>query len=113
MRRRMKPVQVYLSEDEFKKFEQRVQLCGLTQSAYIRKLLDGEVPQPVQPAEYMQLMNELSGLKTQLAELRDNLAIRGQAPTAEQLESLRQEMLEQMRNINNIVYYGTKPKDMV
>ena len=113
MRRRNVMIKFRLTEDEAERFRKKVATTGQSQESYLRTLISGEVPRPVQPAEYMQLMNELSGLKTQLAELRDNLAVRGQAPTAEQLESLRLEMLEQMRSINNTVYYGTKPKDTV
>lgn len=99
MRKRNVMIKVRLSEEEAARFRAQVQSSGLTQESYLRLLMRGKMPQPLPPAEYRAMMAEISRLKAEVTLLRDALIRRGERPTAAQLETLRQEIIRQMKAI--------------
>lgn len=103
MRKRCKPLQIYLSETEATELEAKAKQSGLSRSAYVRALINGKTPQPILPEEFVRLMNEVSALKAQVTVLRDELLLRGQSGAADQLEQLRQDILQEMRLITAVV----------
>lgn len=92
-------IKVRLSEEEAARFRAQVQSSGLTQESYLRLLMRGKMPQPLPPAEYRAMMAEISRLKAEVTLLRDALIRRGERPTAARLETLRQEIIRQMKAI--------------
>lgn len=92
-------IKVRLSEEEAARFRAQVQSSGLTQESYLRLLMRGKMPQPLPPAEYRAMMAEISWLKAEVTLLRDALIRRGERPTAARLETLRQEIIRQMKAI--------------
>ena len=92
-------IKVRLSEEEAARFRAQVQSSGLTQESYLRLLMRGKMPQPLPPAEYRAMMAEISRLKAEVTLLRDALIRRGEHPTAARLETLRQEIIRQMKAI--------------
>lgn len=99
MRKRNVMIKVRLSEEEAARFRAQVQSSGLTQESYLRLLMRGKMPQPLPPAEYRAMMAEISRLKAEVTLLRDALIRRGERPTAARLETLRQEIIRQMKAI--------------
>lgn len=99
MRKRNVMIKVRLSEEEAARFRAQVQSSGLTQESYLRLLMRGKMPQPLPPAEYRAMMAEISWLKAEVTLLRDALIQRGERPTAARLETLRQEIIRQMKAI--------------
>lgn len=99
MRKRNVMIKVRLSEEEAARFRAQVQSSGLTQESYLRLLMRGKMPQPLPPAEYRAMMAEISRLKAEVTLLRDALIRRGEHPTAARLETLRQEIIRQMKAI--------------
>lgn len=99
MRKRNVMIKVRLSEEEAARFRAQVQSSGLTQESYLRLLMRGKMPQPLPPAEYRAMMAEISWLKAEVTLLRDALIRRGERPTAARLETLRQEIIRQMKAI--------------
>ena len=93
MRKRNVMIKVRLSEEEAARFRAQVQSSGLTQESYLRLLMRGKMPQPLPPAA------EISRLKAEVTLLRDALIRRGERPTAARLETLRQEIIRQMKAI--------------
>lgn len=99
MRKRNVMIKVRLSEEEAARFRAQVQSSGLTQESYLRLLMRGKMPQPLPPAEYRAMMAEISRLKAEVTLLRDALIRRGERPTAARLETLRQEIIRQIKAI--------------
>ena len=99
MRKRNVMIKVRLSEEEAARFRAQVQSSGLTQESYLRLLMRGKMPQPLPPAEYRAMMAEISRLKAEVTLLRDALIRRGELPRAARLETLRQEIIRQMKAI--------------
>ena len=99
MRKRNVMIKVRLSEEEAARFRAQVQSSGLTQESYLRLLMRGKMPQPLPPSEYRAMMAEISRLKAEVTLLRDALIRRGERPTAARLETLRQEIIRQMKAI--------------
>lgn len=99
MRKRNVMIKVRLSEEEAARFRAQVQSSGLTLESYLRLLMRGKMPQPLPPAEYRAMMAEISRLKAEVTLLRDALIRRGERPTAARLETLRQEIIRQMKAI--------------
>lgn len=99
MRKRNVMIKVRLSEEEAARFRAQVQSSGLPQESYLRLLMRGKMPQPLPPAEYRAMMAEISRLKAEVTLLRDALIRRGERPTAARLETLRQEIIRQMKAI--------------
>ena len=99
MRKRNVMIKVRLSEEEAARFRAQVQSSGLNQESYLRLLMRGKMPQPLPPAEYRAMMAEISRLKAEVTLLRDALIRRGERPTAARLETLRQEIIRQMKAI--------------
>lgn len=99
MRKRQVKVQCYLSADELIQLDREVVKSGLSRSAYLRVLISGKMPQPLPPAEYRAMMAEISRLKAEVTLLRDALIRRGELPRAARLETLRQEIIRQMKAI--------------
>lgn len=99
MRKRQVKVQCYLSADELVQLDREVVKSGLSRSAYLRVLISGKMPQPLPPAEYQAMMAEISRLKAEVTLLRDALIQRDELPRAARLETLRQEIIRQMKAI--------------
>ena len=99
MRKRQVKVQCYLSADELIQLDREVVKSGLSRSAYLRVLISGKMPQPLPPAEYQAMMAEISRLKAEVTLLRDALIQRDELPRAARLETLRQEIIRQMKAI--------------
>lgn len=111
LRKRQVKIQFYLSQDEVAVFDAKVHQTGLSRAEYLRTLIAGRTPKPVQPVEFIRLMNEVSALKESVAQLRDLAAFQGQTETAASLDELRREILEEMRSIHQIVYDGGRLQD--
>jgi len=48
-----------MTQSEFSDFRKKAVKSGLSQSAYIRMLISGNMPKPIPPLEYNRLMQEL------------------------------------------------------
>lgn len=103
MRRRQIKIQFYLSDEELAMVDQKARQCGLNRAAFLRVLISGKMPQPLPPAEYRKMMGEVSALKSELASLRDTLQKQGQRIEAAQVESIRQDVVQEMKGINAAV----------
>lgn len=99
MRTRKIEIHFFLSEQENQTLILQAQKSGLSRSAYLRVLISGKMPQPLPPAEYRAMMAEISRLKAEVTLLRDALIQRGEVPCAARLETLRQEIIRQMKAI--------------
>ena len=54
-----KVITVRLSEEEKQKLERCANLCGLSQSEFIRQLCAGKIPKAKSPREFWELLNVL------------------------------------------------------
>jgi len=66
MRNRIVQLNIRLTEAEHEKLMRDITKSKLSASAYIRSLIDGNVPKECPPMEYHELMSELQGISTQL-----------------------------------------------
>jgi hypothetical protein len=69
MRKRNIPVQIWLDKKEAEHLAKLVKRSGLTQSTYLRHLINGVVPQDAPPPDYFAMMNELRQIGTSLSQM--------------------------------------------
>lgn len=100
MRKRNVKIQLYLNEQESALLTRRARQSGLSRSVYLRSLIAGQVPQPLPPIEYYQLLSQLSELKQIVIEMRNALYIYGEFPVSEQLDEIRLILLHQMKAVS-------------
>lgn len=63
MRGRTSAINIRVTENEKRKMEKSARLCGLTLSAYLRKLGLGKQVQAVSPPEFYEIYRQLKALK--------------------------------------------------
>ncbi len=61
-----KQLNIRMTQSEFRDFQKKAAKSGLSQSAYIRMLISGNVPKPIPPLEYDKLMQELYAVDVSL-----------------------------------------------
>ena len=66
MRNRNVHVQLWLNRKEADALSRSAKKCGLTQSAYLRHLITGFVPQEAPPPDYYAMMRQLYGVANNL-----------------------------------------------
>jgi hypothetical protein len=66
MRTRNVSVQFFLDKKEAEHLKKLVKRSGLTQSTYLRHLINGVVPQDAPPPDYFAMMKELRGIGANL-----------------------------------------------
>jgi hypothetical protein len=67
MRNRNIPVQFFLDKKEAEHLSKLVKRSGLTQSTYLRHLINGVIPQDAPPPDYYRMMEELRGIGVSLS----------------------------------------------
>lgn len=72
MRERSCAINIRVTENEKRKMEKSARLCGLSLSAYLRKLGLGRQIQAVSPPEFYEVYRQLKALKEQRKALPDN-----------------------------------------
>ena len=55
-------ISVRLSEEEKKKLERSAEICGLSQSEFVRQLCKGKTPKPQPTKEFWKLLEALYGV---------------------------------------------------
>jgi predicted DNA-binding protein len=68
---------VRLNSKEHQHLEKLVKRSGLTQTTYLRHLINGVVPQDTPPPDYYTMMNELRGIGTILDRIAQQAEARG------------------------------------
>ena len=69
MRKRNIPIQFWLNRKEVDHLKKLVKRSGLSQSTYLRHLINGVVPQDAPPPDYYAMMNELRKVGTNLNQI--------------------------------------------
>jgi hypothetical protein len=69
MRKRNIRIQLWLHKKEAEHLAKLVKRSGLTQSTYLRHLINGVVPQDAPPSDYFAMMNELRQIGTSLSQI--------------------------------------------
>ena len=59
MRKRNIQIIIRLDKDEHRRFQQMIEKSGLSQTAYIRHMINGLVPSDLPPPDYYNMMREL------------------------------------------------------
>jgi len=77
MRKRNIQVIVCLDSDEHQRLKKLVKRSGLTQSTYLRHLINGVVPQDAPPPDYYAMMKELRGIGTIFDRIAQQVEARG------------------------------------
>jgi len=77
MRKRNIQVIVCLNRDEHLHLKRLVKRSGLSQSTYLRHLINGVVPQDAPPPDYYAMMNELRSVGTILDRIAQQAEARG------------------------------------
>jgi len=77
MRKRNIHIQLWLYEKEAAHLAKLVKRSGLTQSTYLRHLINGVVPQDAPPPDYYRMMEELRNVGTALDRIAQQAEARG------------------------------------
>lgn len=72
MRERTTAINIRVTENEKRKMEKSARLCGLSLSAYLRKLGLGKQVQAVSPPEFYEVYRQLKALKERQKTLPDS-----------------------------------------
>ncbi|MCL2301559.1 MAG: plasmid mobilization relaxosome protein MobC [Firmicutes bacterium] len=97
MRNRNVPIQFFLDKKEAEHLKKLVKRSGLTQSTYLRHLINGVVPQDAPPPDYYAMMKELRGIGTNLnyiAQLSNALGFIDTAKYDEAVQTLNRALLD-------------------
>ena len=62
MRKRNNQIILRLNDNEHERFMRIVKKSGLSQSAYLRSLINGYIPTDLPPPDYYKMMNELRAI---------------------------------------------------
>lgn len=73
MRKRNRPVQVMLSEEEYQRLISNAKKCKHSVSSYLRLLITGYNPKPSPPLEYHQLISQLIAIGNNLNQIATKL----------------------------------------
>ena len=97
MRKRNVPVQFFLDNKEAAHLAKLVKRSGLTQSTYLRHLINGVVPQDAPPPDYYRMMEELRGIGVNLnyiAQAANDLGMIDAAKYDEAVQTLNRALLD-------------------
>ena len=92
MRKNSNQIHIFLSDADAAHLKRVVAASGLTQTAYIRQLIHGLIPQAMPPPEYHAMMEELYQIRSAFSELiaiakSDGLDVQQYAEDARQLSN--------------------------
>ena len=59
MRTRNNLIQIWLSDDEHRELNTKVEKCGLSRAAFLRQLIRGCTPKELPPIDYYSMMRQL------------------------------------------------------
>lgn len=59
MRTRNNLIQIWLSDDELRELNTKVEKCGLSRAAFLRQLIRGCTPKELPPIDYYSMMRQL------------------------------------------------------
>lgn len=103
MRKRNVEIKVRLNENEAARLKSQVKKSGLSQAAFLRQLISGQMPKALPPAEYYAMMQEVYNLEAMLRRLQENLASHGWTAEADGIGDARREVVDGIRSITATV----------
>lgn len=83
MRKRHHRARVWLNENEYEQLQKVIVSTGLSQEAYLRKLITGNRPKAMPPIEYREMIRQLSAIGHNMNQIAARLNSLGIFDTSE------------------------------